>query len=171
MLNIKAARTNLMVDAESARLAVVEEILDQISIMRAAAAPRRVRRLLSQSISLTHLHVLAVLRARGPLPVSELAGVLDVSVASATGIVSRMVERGLVERSRDEKDRRVVTVSPSVMGQGALDQLEGQWTEDFEGLLQRLTHQELELVRGGFAALHRARAEQLSEEEEVSRHE
>jgi DNA-binding MarR family transcriptional regulator len=167
MLNIKAARNKDPEEADPVRLALVDEIRDQMASMRADAAPRRVRRLLSKSISLTHLHVLAVLRARGPLPVSELASALDVSVASATGIVSRMVERGLVGRKRDAADRRVVTVSLSPGGQTALDQLEGEWSADFERLLRRLTLKELELVRAGFHALHRARSEQLSEEEGV----
>ena len=67
---------------------------------------------LKGSLSLIHLHVLTVLEADGPLPMSQLADTLDVSVASATGIVSRMEERGLVERQHDETDRRVVLVRP-----------------------------------------------------------
>ena len=47
---------------------------------------------------------------------SRLAETLDVSVASATGIVGRMEERGLVERPTATRDRRVVTVRPTETG-------------------------------------------------------
>ena len=57
---------------------------------------------LKGSLSLIHLHVLTVIEADGPLPMSRLAESLDVSVASATGIVGRMEERGLVERRHAE---------------------------------------------------------------------
>ena len=38
---------------------------------------------------------------------SQLAEALDVSQASATGIVDRMEQRGLVSRQRNDEDRRV----------------------------------------------------------------
>ncbi len=142
--------------ADARRGELVEEIREHMAIMRAAAERGRVRGLLKQSVSLTHLHVLTVLRSEGPLPVGELAGALDVSVASATGIVSRMVERGLVERTRSGDDRRVVTVSLAPGGQAALDQLEGRGREHFVAVLGRLSVEELEAVREGFLALQRA---------------
>lgn len=134
-----------------------------MAVMRAAAERGRVRGLLKQSVSLTHLHVLTVLRSEGPLPVGELATALDVSVASATGIVSRMVDRGLVERARSGDDRRVVTVSLAPGGQSALDQLEGRGREHFAAVLGRLTLGELEALREGFTALHRAHQAVLAE--------
>ena len=45
-----------------------------------------------------------------------LADELDVSVASATGIVDRMEKRGLVERHHAAEDRRVVLVQPTERG-------------------------------------------------------
>ena len=56
------------------------------------------RRWLAGSLSIVHLHVLTILEADGPLSMGKLAEALDVSVASATGIVDRMEQRGLVER-------------------------------------------------------------------------
>jgi DNA-binding MarR family transcriptional regulator len=42
------------------------------------------------SLSLVHLYVLTALEAQGPLSMSSLAEAMDVSDASATGIVDRM---------------------------------------------------------------------------------
>jgi 4'-phosphopantetheinyl transferase len=168
MRNISAARKISEPDLEERRRQLIDEIREQMAIMRGAAERGRVRWLLRQSVSLTHLHVLTVLRAEGPLQVSELASALDVSVASATGIVSRMVERGLVERTRSGDDRRVVKVSLAAGGQAALDQLEGRGREHFAALLARLTLEELELVRGGFVALHHAHEAELAEQASTS---
>jgi len=163
MQNINAARKTRASAADARRAELIEEIREQMAIMRAAAERGRVRGLLKQSVSLTHLHVLTVLRSEGPLPVGELAAALDVSVASVTGIVSRMVERGLVERTRSGDDRRVVTVSLAAGGQAALDQLEGRGREHFAAVLGRLTFAELEAVREGFLALHRAHQAEMAE--------
>ena len=57
-----------------------------------------------------------VLEDTGPIPMGRLAELLDVSVASATGIVGRMERRGLVTRRHGESDRRVVVVEPAAAG-------------------------------------------------------
>src|SRR4051812_5456679 len=82
------------------RDALVAEIREQVGAFRTALRRGGYRHLLGQAISLTHLHVLTVVQMDGPLPVSVLARGLGVSVASGTGIVSRMEERGLVRRTR-----------------------------------------------------------------------
>src|SRR5690349_17062831 len=62
-----------------------------------------------QGVSMTHLHLLSMLDRHGPVPMSRLADLLDISVSNATGLVDRLEERGWVERVRDREDRRVVT--------------------------------------------------------------
>ncbi len=163
MLNINAARANRAKGSEAERKPLIDDIRADMAVFRAAAERGRVRRLCQQSISLPHVHVLTVLRAEGALSVGELARALDVSVASATGIVSRMEERGLVERSRRSGDRRVVTVSLAHGGKAALDQLEGRAREHFAAQLGRLSLRELETVQSAFRALRRAHQEQMAE--------
>ena len=143
---------------------LIAEIREQMRVIRASVRRRGYRHLLGQSISLTHLHVLTVVQMDGPLPVSELARVLGVSVASATGIVSRMEERGLVLRTRSAADRRVVTVELTRAGSAALDDIEGQSREGFGRLLATLTVGELEQVRGALAALDRAQQRMTADE-------
>ncbi len=125
-------------------------------VFRVAEERGRVRRLLQQSVSLPHVHVLMVLRSGGSLTVGALARALDVSVASATGIVSRMEQRGLVVRTRSDKDRRVVTVSLARAGEAALDQLDGRAREHFKAMLDLLSIDELGAIQAGFQALRKA---------------
>src|SRR5450759_5739258 len=68
------------------------------------------------SLSLVHLNVLTALEAEGPLAMKRLAEAMDVSDASATGIVDRMEKRGLVERRHGTDDRRVVRVHATEAG-------------------------------------------------------
>jgi DNA-binding MarR family transcriptional regulator len=164
MLNVRTSRaaSGAKASSDAERAALTEEIRADMAVLRASAERGRLRRLLRQSVSLTHVHVLTVLRTAGSLPVGELAKALVVSVACATGIISRMEQRGLVARSRGADDRRVVSVSIAPGGQAALEQLEGRSREHFLALLGRLTAAELRTVRGAFSALRAAHDAQVA---------
>jgi DNA-binding MarR family transcriptional regulator len=110
------------------------------------------------SLSLVHLNVLTVLEAEGPISMGRLAEALDVSVASATGIVSRMTARGVVERSHDATDRRVVLVHLTEAGSQVAHSLEERHREGLGVLLEQLTDDELTGFLVGLRALHAARA-------------
>jgi hypothetical protein len=104
-LNISAEQTesgasSTGAPAESAdRDAIIAELVGEMTSWSPKDRMQVFRSWLKGSLSLIHLHVLTVLETRGPLPMSKLADTLDVSVATATGIVSRMEERSLVERA------------------------------------------------------------------------
>jgi DNA-binding MarR family transcriptional regulator len=83
------------------------------------------------------------------MPMTHLADVLGVALPNATGIVDRMEQRGLVERVRDDADRRVVTVRPTQAGGLATEEVDGWRTDMLEVLLDLLdTEQLVRLVRG-----------------------
>jgi len=65
--------------------------------------------------------VLAAIKSRGPLRPSEFASILERSPNSMSMIVDRMVKAGLVRRTRDRKDRRVVFVSMTDKGRRGVD--------------------------------------------------
>ena len=65
--------------------------------------------------------VLTVIKARGPVRPSDLAELLERTPNSMSMLVDRMVKAGLVRRTRDRKDRRVVTVSMTDKGKAAID--------------------------------------------------
>ena len=94
----------------ASRRRIVDDLLDELTSWSPRERAGAFKHWLRGSLSLVHLQVLAVLEADGPLAMSKLAEALDVSVASATGIIDRMEQRGLVERRREPDDRRVVLV-------------------------------------------------------------
>ena len=65
--------------------------------------------------------VLAAMKSRGPLRPSEFASILERSPNSMSMIIDRMVKAGLVRRTRDRKDRRVVFVSMTDKGREAVE--------------------------------------------------
>ncbi len=108
-------------------------------------------------MSLVHLNVLLVLSGEGPLPMNRLAELLDVSQASATGIVDRMEQRGLVTRERDEDDRRVVLVVLSPQGEGLIAGIAADRRDKLAQLLDTLADHDAGALLQGLRAMRRAR--------------
>jgi len=127
-----------------ARLATAEEAIaslgQAVGSLRCAGSQRLVR----LGISMTHFHVLTLLRHHDAMPMGRLADTLDASVSSATGIIDRMEERGLVERERVPDDRRVVLVRPTQAGLRLVDDAELVRSDVIRAALARMTLDQLE---------------------------
>ena len=96
------------------------------------------------------------------MSMGRLAEALEVSVASATGIVERMEHRGLVERRHDEEDRRVVLVHPTPGAANVFAAIQQRRREGLGRLLQALSDRQLVGLVSGHRALRRARARLLA---------
>jgi DNA-binding MarR family transcriptional regulator len=149
--------------ASAARKRVVDDLLQELTSWGPRERAGAFRTWLRVSLSLVHLHVLTVLEADGPLAMSKLAEALDVSVASATGIVDRMEQRGLVERRREPDDRRVVLVHPTDKGNSVFHDIAVERRKHLAILLDRMTHEELEGFLTGLRAMRRVRTETMTE--------
>lgn len=158
-LRIRRHRVTDAPDAsEAGRSLMVVEVVDELTSWKAQDRVKVFRSWLKGSLSLIHLHVLTVLEAEGPMPMSHLADTLDVSVASATGIVTRMEERGLVERRHDQDDRRVVIVAPTEAGAAVFKDMMAARREHLTDVLARLSDADLESFLVGLRALRAARS-------------
>ena len=109
------------------------------------------------ALSLVHLNVLTALEAEGPLSMRRLAEAMDVSDASATGIVDRMEKRGLVERRHATGDRRVVLVYPTDAGGRIFSDMADHRREALSGVLAELSEEEMAALLVGMRAIHAAR--------------
>jgi len=118
---------------------------------------RSMRRWPKGPVSLVHLNVLTVLDVDGSLPMRALAEALDVSQASATGIVDRMEQRRLVERRRDDEDRRVIRVALTEDGRRLIAGIAADRRERLGALLADLSMAELTGFLAGTRALRLAR--------------
>jgi DNA-binding MarR family transcriptional regulator len=152
----RAARTR-------SRRQTLDDLLDEFSSWGPRERAGAFRQWLRGSLSLVHLNVLTILQADGPLSMSKLAEALDVSVASTTGIVDRMEQRGLVERRREGDDRRVVLVHLTNAGNAVFLDLAQERRKHLAGLLDRMTDAELQGMLIGLRAMRRVRQEAIAE--------
>jgi DNA-binding MarR family transcriptional regulator len=139
------------------RARLKEALLGELAARSPAATMRFMRHWPAGRLSLIHLNVISILDADGPLPMRGLAETLDVSQASATGIVDRMEQRGLVERQRDEADRRIIRVALTDDGRRLIAGIATERRDHFALILDELTDEELKALLVGTRAMRRAR--------------
>ena len=140
------------------RAAITSELLDELTLWSARDRTFAFKHWVAGSFSLVHLHVLTLLEVNGPMAMSRLAEALDVSVASATGIVDRMEQRELVTRRHDIEDRRVVLVEKTAAGDGVFLALAQHRRLAIGRTLEELKDTELEALLVGLRAMRAARA-------------
>jgi DNA-binding MarR family transcriptional regulator len=75
---------------------------------------------LKLDLTMPQLKVVLLLFLNGPTRMSEIASALDVSMATATGVADRLVEREIVIRESEPEDRRVVLCRLSDKGQNLI---------------------------------------------------
>jgi DNA-binding MarR family transcriptional regulator len=73
-----------------------------------------------------------------PTPVGTLAAAVHISQATMTGILDRLEQRGLVERTRDVQDRRSVTVTLTKEGKKFLQSAPSLLQDRFRTRLDEL---------------------------------
>jgi DNA-binding MarR family transcriptional regulator len=121
----------------------VEQVVDELAPLMSGRHRGLAERCRRHALSMMHLYVLGVLEESAAVPMSRLAEKLDVSVSSTTGIVTRMEERGLVERVHDRDDRRVVLVRLTPEGQRMVRSVESAGRDRLATILGELEADEL----------------------------
>jgi DNA-binding MarR family transcriptional regulator len=155
-------RTTITTTETDARLSAAEDAIAgmgrAVGSLRCAGSQRLVR----LGISMTHFHVLTLLRHHDAMPMGRLAEILDVSMSSATGIIDRMEERGLVERVRVPDDRRVVIVRPTAAGLALVDEAELIRSDVMRAALARMPVDQIERATAAAADLAAALEQELA---------
>jgi DNA-binding MarR family transcriptional regulator len=100
------------------------EIIDALAPLLAHHRRSWAARCQAHGLSMIGFQVLALLEMDGAMPMSHLAEKIGVALPNATGIVGRMAERGIVERSHDTADRRVVLVGLTDEGRRLIGEME-----------------------------------------------
>ena len=139
------------------RAALERELLDEMTAWSPRDRGGIFKSWHRHALSLVHLFVLTALEAQGPLSMRRLAEAMDVSDASATGIVDRMEKRGLVERIHDTDDRRVVLVHATDAGRQVFTDMAAHQRQGLSKILGELTAEEIAGLLIGMRAIHAAR--------------
>ena len=107
-------------------------------------------------LTMPQLKVVLLLFISGPSRMSDIASALGVSLATATGVVDRLVERDILTRESDPGDRRVVLCRLSEKGEELMSRL-WQLSRDQAGELMRsLASPQLLLITESLEVLLRA---------------
>ena len=132
-------------------------LLDEISVLEirllALGLPEQTSSLLDYDLTLQQIRAFAFIFARGQTPISKVADALDIRPNVATGIIQRLVDRGLIERREDPDDRRVRLLSVTDRGLALIDELSGIVLAKGRELLDRLSDEQLRQLRDIFAAM------------------
>ncbi|MGZ6255797.1 MAG: MarR family winged helix-turn-helix transcriptional regulator [Candidatus Limnocylindria bacterium] len=135
---------------------VAADLLDELGPIIADERAAFAHRCHTRSISMTHLLLMTLLETHGPLPMSRVAELLGCGLPTATGIVSRMEEHGLVERQHDTEDRRVVTLRLSKEGANEISELQLSRRERMATALAHLSDPERDQLLTSVRALRAA---------------
>jgi DNA-binding MarR family transcriptional regulator len=146
-------RTTIEPEAADRRRLDAESVLTDFARALGAVRCAGSQRLVRLGISMTHFHVLTLLRHHDAMPMGRLAEILDVSLSNASGVIDRMEERGLVERVRVPDDRRVVLVRPTQAGLDLVDEVELVKNDVLVSALGRLDPEQLDRLSASLAAM------------------
>lgn len=117
--------------------------------------------ILASALTMQQLKLVALLHEHGPLGGHDLARHLEVSMPTVTGIVDRLVERGMVERRADTTDRRVRLAALSPAGEAFVAEFEAAgWGLGAE-ILESLDVADLRALARGLSAMWRAVEERV----------
>jgi len=130
--------------------ALVAEIIDNLRRVFQVVNEQSKRVERETGLTGPQLWAIKVIAENAPIRISELARGMYLHPATIVGIVDRLEKRGLVERERCNKDRRVVYVGLTAAGR----QVVATSPEVAQGLLVKglevLPDSELRAIAGGF---------------------
>jgi len=106
-------------------------------------------------LSGSQLWAMKVIAEATPIKPSELARRMYLHPATVVGLIDRLVKRGLVLRTRSEKDRRIVEIALTEKGSGLLAAAPQVPQNLLARGLEDLSDERLIMVAGGLAELVR----------------
>lgn len=120
-------------------MGVGKMVRDRTLRMQSAGARSGGRRTLPfGELSMAQSLAMMAVKDHGPLSINELAGLLAVSAPSASAMVERLVERGVLRREPDPADRRRVQVRLSEEADADYEHIYNVILEDFVRLVKRI---------------------------------
>jgi len=132
---------------------MIDRILGQVEGVFRELLPRAHQELLDLALTTPQLKVVLLLYLNGSARMSDLASSLGVTLATATGIVDRLVDRDIVKRENSREDRRVVVCRLSAIGQELTDRLYTSGRERARQLLLGLDEDKLSKLDEALASL------------------
>jgi len=103
---------------------IITGVIDSYSRLNMMMEPLRLQVWENHQITITQLRVMHLIRQHVEPSVRELAIELKISGPTMSGLLDRLIQRGVAERRHDDVDRRVVRVRLTGEGQDVLGIIE-----------------------------------------------
>jgi DNA-binding MarR family transcriptional regulator len=151
-------------ELDGERAAVVQELFETNSRVHDRAVGLAGPMPLPPDLTMQQVRVLSHIAKDPGITGHELGDRLGVSAPTASGLIDRLVEKGLVTRVDDAEDRRVRRLHATELGLDVIRQMDSMFGRALGVVITRLSLEELQLLlRGAQAmldALDRAHEEQ-----------
>jgi DNA-binding MarR family transcriptional regulator len=108
---------------------------------------------LELNVSMAQLKTLIVLEDEGPLPVGQVGDRMGVTLPTASYQVERLVQKGLVERVQDERDRRRALVHLTSEARELLRSLRQGRAELMRSWIEQMSREDVSSLYQGLLAL------------------
>jgi DNA-binding MarR family transcriptional regulator len=128
----------------SARSAQIDYVSSEL-LPRAALLIRLLVRQLDGEVSRTEIGLLKTLGG-GPRRITELAELEGLAQPTITILIKQLEERGLVTRTRQVGDGRVVLVNVTESGSAALEAYRARLRADLGGYLEEISDEQVEAL-------------------------
>jgi DNA-binding MarR family transcriptional regulator len=132
------------------------ELLEEVSELVVSERTAYMTHAHQRSLSLAHMFLMAKIHAHGPIAMTRVAELIGSGLPTATGLINRMEERGLVKREHDTRDRRVVLVSLTERGAEDIAALNDARRQRLSAAIQQLSGRDQSALLNGIRALRAA---------------
>jgi MarR family transcriptional regulator, organic hydroperoxide resistance regulator len=89
----------------------------------------------------------------GTINFRQLAAAMKVTPSNVTGIIDRLVDQGLVSRTENPEDRRMLMLRLTEKGESLINNLRERRVSQVSAVLSKMTAEDLEAVQKGFAIM------------------
>jgi DNA-binding MarR family transcriptional regulator len=144
---------HVLVQPREAPLDLVKEIIYQIRRLIQAKELYTKELTKKYQVSASQLNCLLALHENGPLPPSQIARHIMVKSSTVTGIIDRLEQKGLVQRTRTSSDRRVITIQLTDSGTSLAENAPPPIQQKILEGLKRLPKSEMKKIVRGLCTL------------------
>ncbi len=108
------------------------------------------------SLTIAQVKSLFYISNNGSVNFRMLAAALKVTPSNVTGIIDRLVDQGLVSRTENPDDRRMLMLQLTPQGETLISGLRERRFSQMSAVLSKLNEDELEVISRSFKILGRA---------------
>jgi DNA-binding MarR family transcriptional regulator len=129
-------------------LTIIEDVTNQVFLLKCLVRQKMMNEAeLEEGINFLHLGILSLLLDSKRLTMKQFAHLLRITPPSATAISNKLVAAGLIQRERDQSNRRLVRISITKKGRQVYERNDIQRRKAISSILSALTVEDQQHIR------------------------